>query len=44
MTQLNYGVPYNTKVTSSNSVEPTSNKSICVCSVCKATKEEGLNV
>ena len=44
MTRLNSGVPYNTKVISSNSVEPTSNKSICICSVCKATKEESLNV
>ena len=44
MTRLNSGVPYNTKVTSSNSVEPTTNKSIGVCSVCKVIKEDSLNV
>ena len=46
MTRLNSGVPYNTKVISSNSVELNKQltKSICVCSVCKENKEESLNV
>ena len=46
MTRLNSGVPYNTKVISSNIVELNQQltKSICVCSVCKANKEESLNV
>ena len=46
MTQQISGAPYNTKVTSSNSVELNQQipKSVCVCSVCKANKEEGPNV